>query len=303
MKVKRIIVQLKSTFRSLFFPQVKREMTPYDSICFLDNVLEEVCYPTCGKERMALAREIALIEDLGKQYDFTEWRKGDIDRNELRENVFWELVKETLPYDDDKIKMGFGGARPRHRVKAESRAMILLGLPASGKSTVAQTMSDVRGAYIVDSDLAKKKLPEIAFPNGASWVHEESSDIAISGLNSLQNYCIAFGYNMVIPKIGAKAGTIEKLYHQLVEKGYRVSLGLVWLPPEKALVRAIKRYQSSKRYIPIFKITREYKEHPKEVFDFLKQKLVWESILHLSSDVKKGEPYEIIEIDNDCVWW
>ncbi|TOK97949.1 hypothetical protein, partial [Vibrio parahaemolyticus] len=69
--------------------------------------------------------------------------------------------------------------------------------------------------------------------------------------------------------------------HQLVEKGYRVSLGLVWLPPEKALVRAIKRYQSSKRYIPIFKITREYKEHPKEVFDFLKQKLVWESILHL----------------------
>ncbi|EGQ8471138.1 hypothetical protein D6L40_06330 [Vibrio alginolyticus] len=303
MKVKKIIVKLESTFRSLFLSPVKREMTPYDSICFLDNVLEEVRYPTCHKERMALAREIALIEDLGKQYNFTEWTQGDTGREELRNTVFWELVQKTLPYDDDLIRMGFGGAKPRHRLKAESRAIILLGLPASGKSTVAQTMSDVRGAYIVDSDLAKKKLPEIAFPNGAAWVHEESSDIAISGLNSLQNYCIAYGYNMVIPKIGAKADSIEKLYQLLVENEYRVSLGLVWLAPEKALVRAIKRYQSSKRYIPIFKITREYKEYPKEVFDSLKKKLDWESVLHLSSDVEKGEPYEIIEIDNDCVWW
>ncbi|HHF2855861.1 TPA: zeta toxin family protein [Vibrio diabolicus] len=303
MNLERIITQLKTRARGHFRFKKRRKMRPYDSICFLDSVLEEVQYPKCSKERMALAREIALIEDLGEQYDFGEWRQGDDGRNELRKTVFWELVQQTLPYDDNLIKMGFGGAKPRHRVKLERRAMILLGLPASGKSTVAQIMSDVRGAYIVDSDLAKKKLPEIAFPNGAAWVHEESSHIAITGLDSLQNYCIAFGFNMVIPKIGAKPDAIEKLYNQLNESGYKVSLGLVWLPPEQALVRAIQRYQSSKRYIPIFKITREYKENPKEVFEHLKEKLVWESVLHLSSDVKKGEPYKIIEIDDDCMWW
>ena len=59
---------------------------------------------------------------------------------------------------------------------ARKQAFVLIGLPASGKSSIAVDIADKYGALLLDSDLAKRKLPEYkVYPWGASLVNAESS--------------------------------------------------------------------------------------------------------------------------------
>ncbi|MGF1689429.1 ATP-binding protein [Photobacterium japonica] len=275
----------------------------FDEILMFDDLLQQNQIEDDVYKRMVLAREIALIEHLDSTFKFHELIECDGEREQIRQKILDELVNHTIPKNDDDIKIGFGGCKPRNRVRYNRKAIILLGLPASGKSTVAQVMSDMQGAYIVDSDFAKRKFPELAFPNGASWTHEESDDIAMSEFDGLFAKCLSEDANMVIPKIGSKADSIKRLYTILKGFDYDVSIGLVWLEPQKALARAIKRYQSSKRYIPILKITEEYGSKPLEVYTQLLRELDLESHVHLSSDVEIGEPYRIDDMSINCAWW
>ena len=71
-------------------------------------------------------------------------------------------------------------------------------LPASGKSTIANSIADLYGAYIIDSDFAKRKIPEFGHEFGASIVHEESSIITFGSRKpkyndefSLYEFCVA----------------------------------------------------------------------------------------------------------------
>ncbi|HCE1956162.1 TPA: zeta toxin family protein [Vibrio parahaemolyticus] len=274
----------------------------YDEILVLDEMLEENGVEQDEHKRMVLAREIALIEHLQLNFDFKGLVGGDGDRQYLQKQILDELVSMTIPKNDDDIRIGFGGSKPRNRIRRNKKAIILLGLPASGKSTVAQVMSDMQGAYIIDSDFAKRKFPELAFPNGASWTHDESDDLVHGNDDCVLVRCIKDDANMVIPKVGAKADSIRLVYKTLRSYDYDVSLGLVWLEPHKALQRAIKRYQSSKRYVPIFKIIKD-DNAPKEVFEQLIKELDLESYVHLSSDVDLGEPCVIKDMSKDCIWW
>jgi hypothetical protein len=82
-----------------------------------------------------------------------------------------------LPDSDDHIKLGKGGAVPQNLMRSKD-ACVLIGLPASGKSTIARRFATEYGAIILDSDFAKRKLPEFPnYPWGASIVHEESAKI------------------------------------------------------------------------------------------------------------------------------
>ena len=58
------------------------------------------------------------------------------DRETLREQIVSELIYLERLDDDEKIKLGFGGARPKE-VKRDKTALIITGPPASGKSKVA----------------------------------------------------------------------------------------------------------------------------------------------------------------------
>lgn len=275
----------------------------FDEILMFDTLLQENKIEPDLFKRMVLAREIALIEHLDETFKFHDLISCDGEREQIRYQILDELINHTIPKNDDDITIGFGGCKPRNRIRKNRKAIILLGLPASGKSTVAQVMSDMQGAYIVDSDFAKRKFPELAFPNGANWTHEESDNIVMSEYDGLFAKCISEDANMVIPKIGAKADSIKRLYGILKQFDYDVSLGLVWLEPQKALERAIKRYSKSKRYIPILKITDEYGEKPLSVYHQLLSELNFENHVYLSSDVNLGEPYEIVKLSKDCIWW
>ncbi|ELV8628248.1 zeta toxin family protein [Vibrio vulnificus] len=274
----------------------------FDEILVMEELLANIGFKEGCWETQVLAREICLIDRISADYDFKKWYESDRARNALRAQIARELVEKRIPLDDDDIRIGVGGCVPRVEAKRERKAMIILGLPASGKSTVAQSMSDVMGAHIIDSDFAKRKFPEIAFPNGAGWTHEESNDIVFHSEGGPLAGCLGFGHNMIIPKIGSDAETILELKEFLENMRYKVSLGLVWLAPEKALMRAINRYKTTKRYIPM-SVIENYSDKPLIVFNQLIADETWDSYLHLSSDVDKGKPCDVINISTECEWW
>ncbi|ODY11640.1 AAA family ATPase [Vibrio parahaemolyticus] len=267
----------------------------------IEELLESYEIEDDYNKRMVLAREVALIEWLNG-YEFKSLISFDGKRLELKSQILKELVDLTIPKNDDDIRIGYGGSKPRNRVRMNKKAIILLGLPASGKSTVAQVMSDMQGAYVIDSDFAKRKFPELAFPNGAFWTHDESDDLIYQEADGLFANCLNIDANMVIPKVGANKASIVSIYNTLKEFDYDVSLGLVWLEPKKALKRAIKRYQKSKRYVPIFKIISD-NDGPLQVFNELITELNLEGHVYLSSDVEINEPCDIVQMSKDCIWW
>ncbi|MGR5209363.1 zeta toxin family protein [Vibrio rotiferianus] len=273
----------------------------YDEIAFFEELLQEYNVESEEYKRMVLAREIALIERLNG-FEFKQLISSDEQRQHIKSQILKELLELTIPKNDDDIRIGFGGSKPRNRVRSDRKAIILLGLPASGKSTVAQVMSDMQGAYIIDSDFAKRKFPELTFPNGAFWTHDESDDLVYSEGDGVFATCLKKGYNMVIPKVGARPDSIIEIHETLTSQDYKVSLGLVWLEPQKALFRAIKRYQKSKRYVPILKIITDG-TGPLEVYEQLKGTLQLEHHVHLSSDVPFNEPCHIEDMSKNCIWW
>ncbi|MFL9594216.1 hypothetical protein ACKC5O_19695 [Aeromonas schubertii] len=61
---------------------------------------------------------------------------SDDSRIKLRKEIVDELIlKDRLP-DDNNISLGVGGAKPSE-VKKNSEAVIVIGLPASGKSSIS----------------------------------------------------------------------------------------------------------------------------------------------------------------------
>ncbi|MBD8515196.1 zeta toxin family protein [Photobacterium sp. CAU 1568] len=244
---------------------------------------------------MVLAREISLIENVMSEYEVEKWVKSDLRRDEITKSILSDLIHRPVLEDDDHIRIGVGGAMPRSGVISEKKAVILIGLPASGKSTVASKIAEQLGSVIIDSDFAKRKFPEMSFPTGAAWVHKESDKIVLGDPPSLVTFSMNYSHNLVIPKIGSKPKSIRTLRDILTNVGYEVTLGLVWLDPIKALKRAIERYQISKRYIPIKKIFDEYGERPSEVYDLIKNDDEWSGFFKVSTDVDKGSDPIVIE--------
>ena len=169
----------------------------------------------------------------------------------------------------------------------------LIGPPAAGKSTIANNIADIAGAYILDSDYAKRKLPEYNNQiSAASLVHEESDVLVFSyGKYNLLEYCIKKGYNMVVPKIGHNKESIIKFAEQLKQFGYSVFLISIELDRVKATQRAYNRFRSSGRYVPLSLVFDCYANDP--TLNYFKiQQLdynVFDGYAQISTDVQKGE--------------
>lgn len=187
----------------------------------------------------------------------------DIDRMKLRNRIVEELYKMRVLPDDDKVVLGKGGAMPENPQK-KKHAFILIGLPASGKSCVAARISKDYGAVILDSDLAKRKLPEYAqYPWGASLVNTESSMIIFGDENntsfsSLYEKVVKEGINVVVSKVASDPDDIIRVCKGLKEANYKVHLTLVYLSREKSTIRALYRFIKTDRYVPLTMIFDEY---------------------------------------------
>jgi hypothetical protein len=262
--------------------------------------------------------KLAQRENSGSTYAVPDDRSGIYRADNVREKLRGQIVEElfSLPRlaDDEKILLGTGGARPSD-VKTDHQAFLLTGLPASGKSSVVSTVCDAFGAYVVDPDYVKRKLPE--FDNsemGAAKVHDESMQVALgskdpSGPNLL-SLCIAAGANIVRPLIGDEKGKLEAFARILIGAGYAVHLCLVEIPREEAVCRALSRFLRTKRYISLPYIFDECANDPALVYykyraDSTNGTVPWASMGALStsgdSPVRidswgKGSPAELFEV-------
>lgn len=219
------------------------------------------------------------------------------DREELCDQILSELIQyEQLEHDDD-ICMGKGGAKPKEPQK-EQIAYIVIGAPASGKSSVSDALARNHGAYILDPDYAKRKFPEYTvYEGGASLLHEESREIVLGGDHSLLEYCLYNDYNVVIPLVGRTQKTVEEICDRLQAAGYKIHIVNVALDRYKCTQRAFRRFAESKRYVPLSYVFDEVGNEPELVYFRLKRahEKEYESFSQLSTDVAKGQAPNILE--------
>lgn len=132
-------------------------------------------------------------------------------------------------------------------VKREGHLDIVIGLPASGKSSaIVDTLSQFYKARIVDNDEAKKQLPEFNNGFGADLVHRESQDIS----NAQMLECFKMHENVVIPKVGSNYKKIEDIVKIAQEHGYKkINVHYVDLPRNKAMGRLLGRFVTQNRYL------------------------------------------------------
>ncbi|WP_027938145.1 zeta toxin family protein [Anaeroarcus burkinensis] len=224
--------------------------------------------------------------------DFRNYEyRTDESRVDLREKIFDELMTKTRLDDDDSIELGKGGILPlKSEVKKERQAFIIIGLPASGKSSVANIIADHYGALILDSDFAKRKFPEFRSQYGPSLVHEEASMVVFgegsSDERSILEACIYWKYNIVIPKIGHDSQSLLLFANALKEEKYSVHLVLVSLDRVKATQRAYRRYKETGRYVPLSKIIDVYGNNPILSYYRVRDDACWTSYLKISTDEK-----------------
>lgn len=223
------------------------------------------------------------------------------ERKALCEQIFTELTTLPLLDDDDKIKLGCGGALPNTSLALNKTAYYIIGLPASGKSGIATKLANSNKSLILDSDFAKRKFPEFNDDYGASLTHDESSAIIFGNPvydgNNLFEWAIKQSANMVIPKIGNKKDKVISFVELLHKFKYDVHLILVRLDRLKSAQRAYYRFVDTHRYVPLSMIFDEYANEPTIVYYDLKtfHKKLFKSFTMISTDVQKGCEPDILE--------
>ncbi len=266
----------------------------YESNC-KSNILERIA---TGEKNLA-----SLTADNSQTLHSTSERGDefldDTKRWALRKKIISELLSTTRPDNDDDINIGIGGALPKSALQSNKQAIIIIGLPASGKSTIASSIADEYGAIILDSDYAKRKIPEYySKPHGATVVHEESSEIIFGfsendgNLRSVYETCLEKGHNIIIPKIGQSAKNILNLSITLTETNkYDVHLISIELIKKEATIRALQRFDQTNRYVPLGMIFDHYGNDTMLSYYYLRTKHLanFKSFGALSTNVPLGE--------------
>jgi len=149
----------------------------------------------------------------------------------------WETQAEELAWKETK--------RTVEPIEYDRKAIILLGPPAAGKSTIANEIAVARKAMILDSDEIKKSIPEFDRGRGSAAVHEESTEL----LKSVQALNMVKGANIIQAKIGDNPASIQKLISQYKEAGYKVMVVNMKVTIENAHRRNISRFVDIERIV------------------------------------------------------
>ncbi len=162
------------------------------------------------------------------------------------------------------------------------QAVLVMGLPASGKSTrVADPTSEELKAFNLDSDVIKEELPEYKESHGAAAqsVHQESREILNKAVRSFTEGDMK-GCNVIIQTIGNDYDSVMSRYIEPFEKaGYNVKVKLVDAKLNESLARAVMRGLKTGRIITSSAII-GYGDDPDQVYKKL-------SVMTNA----KGEPY------------
>jgi len=186
-----------------------------------------------------------------------ERQKRDLEAPQIRiEDITPEhRAQRKFDFNGEEV-VGYDKAVPRLAANAEAyagsngaaankEAIILLGPPAAGKTTIGDKLARELRYAVVDADDVKATLPEYAGGVGSTRVHPESTLINAMVLEELARS----GKNMVIPKLGHGSEPIVALVQKLKELGYTVDVVNVRMDAEENYRRMISRFIHTGRLI------------------------------------------------------
>ena len=144
-------------------------------------------------------------------------------------------------------------------------AVIITGVPASGKSKLTNEVKDVIKGMVIDSDDYKKLIPEYKNGIGTSSVHNESKEF----FKRMLKKTITNGDNIIIPTLGRNEEPLTKIINSLKSKGYGIAMIRVDVPLAVAELRNIKRAIKTGRYVDSQIITKEVDNNIKTIYNKL----------------------------------
>lgn len=153
-------------------------------------------------------------------------------------------------FENGKIKKVNGVEDFSGPVRQERKALVIIGYPAAGKSSVfANRLSNEHGARIIDSDTAKPWLEGFNGGNGAGYVQNASSEVAERAID----IAVGKGDNIILPRIGG--GSVFMLSAALKLAGYDVQLYFNDVATVTSVDRATSRFAESGRYLSLQYLT------------------------------------------------
>lgn len=248
-------------------------------------------------------------EELGKLIkDYDEIFGEDLDAIAEKAKEPTNLIKtyERMQFRQKQVDEEIEKQKKDRNIKYDNKCVIILGLPGSGKSTIADNFLLQYGAFEVDADLMKERIPEFQKDyQNVSKVHRESVDMS----NDMLDKVINQNGNIVLGKVGGGDGEdLIKLVKRLNENGYEINVALNDLPIDMAISRTARRkmQKETTRIIPLH-ILLEGDENIHKNFDLLCDMDEISGGKMFSNDVPKGttpkEIYSCKKGDNLKLWW
>lgn len=140
--------------------------------------------------------------------------------------------------------------RPKTPLRKESKLTIVVGLPASGKSSrIANPLSEEKGAFILDSDEMKKLIDGFDDGKNADGVHNESKMLLDRAMTAFTEGDMK-GTNIVFPVIGDSSRKTMKKIQPFIDAGYDVEIAYKKADTRESMNRVISRAIKEGRYIP-----------------------------------------------------
>lgn len=225
--------------------------------------------------------EIDRIPEVAEVRALPKMNTADIqtpERQKLRSEVLEQLYQRGSYSSETHDYTG--------EIAQERRADIVIGAPAAGKSSVlVDPLSEQHKSRVIDSDDAKKLLPEYDDGKGAGNVHRESSNIR----DDLKQAAMPRGENIVWPTVGDKLDKLLSSIQEFRDNGYSVYLHLNELSAGKATGRALGRYLSTGRFVDP-EVVLKVGDKPTQNYNYIRQQEgLIDGYSHYSNDVPRGE--------------
>ena len=214
------------------------------------------------------------------------------DREGIQNGVYNRLQKSGSAVTDDSGHVSFTG-----EIRREKRLDIVIGLPASGKSSaLVEPISEMYHSRIIDSDEAKKLLPEYNDGWGAGIVHKESQLISDRQFKA----AVRNGENITYPRVGGDCDELTDIIAAVKKQGYSVYIHFNELDRNKALGRMINRFLETGRYIKPELVTK-YGNGISATYETLKNRSeLVDGFSKWNNDVPLGCRPKLIEYSGSC---
>ena len=214
------------------------------------------------------------------------------DREGIQNGVYNRLQKSgsAVTYDSGHVSL-------TGEIRREKRLDIVIGLPASGKSSaLVEPISEMYHSRIIDSDEAKKLLPEYNDGWGAGIVHKESQLIADRQFKA----AVRNGENITYPRVGGDCDELTDIIAAVKKQGYSVYIHFNELDRNKALGRMINRFLETGRYIKPELVTK-YGNGISATYETLKNRSeLVDGFSKWNNDVPLGCRPKLIEYSGSC---